>query len=78
MGHFAIWITEHHPPQCLPPPHGILQAIQMAGAAGISRRELSDLFDLDPELLTRLLAAYQSVGWITASRENGQTVYRNA
>lgn len=76
MGHFADWIAEHHPAKCVGAPYGILQAIQMAGADGISRRELGNLFDLNGQLMNRLLLAYASVGQITATRENGKMVFR--
>ena len=77
MGTFADWITEHHPASCGAAPYGVIQAIQQAGPTGISRKELGDLFDLDGQLMNKLLAAYASVGQITASRENGQTVFRS-
>ena len=57
-------------------PTAFLRAIQMAGAGGISRRELGDLFDLDAQLLNQLLVAYASLGFVTVTRTNGIAVLR--
>ena len=76
MGSFSNWLAERHPGNCSPAPNGILMAIKMAGAEGITRRELGSLFDLDGELLTKLLLAFVGVGMVAASRENGQMVFR--
>jgi hypothetical protein len=51
-------------------------AIKMAGAEGITRRELGGLFDMDGELLNRLLAAFVGIGQIVASQEDGTLVFR--
>jgi hypothetical protein len=78
MGSFVNWLAERHPPKCSPAPHGVLMALKMAGPEGISRRELGNLFDLEGQLMNRLLAAYASVGLLTASEENGETLFRSS
>jgi hypothetical protein len=75
MESFSRWLAENHPLKCGAAPNGILLAIQQAGPEGISRKELGDLFDMDGQLLNRLLAAYASVGQIVVSQRAGEMVY---
>ena len=77
METFTRWLAENHPPKCGAAPSGILMAIKMAGPDGISRRELGNLFDLQPQLLTKLLVAFVGVGMVGVARENGEMVFRS-
>ena len=73
---FRRWLAERADRLAVSAPYSLLPTISQAGKQGITRQDLGQRYDLDPEALDGLLTAMASVGWITARREGGQIVYR--
>ena len=71
------WLVEKGPKDDSPSDADRLALIvSRAGPQGINRKELGRCLDLDGPLLDQLLRALVGVGQLTASEENGVTVYR--
>ena len=69
---FRQWLSELTGPG----PAELVAIIRRVGNAGISRKQLDAIFTLPGHLLNNLLAAHCQMGFIRATTEGDETIYR--